>query len=275
MSKIFLFILFGFFSLPLWSQSYTKGRYVCEDFSTAERNYKNSPTNIFYLSTYATCLVLKGEDEKGMSFIHLLADKYKHVFSAFLIADYTANRDLTPIQVEQWEEEKVIDETISAYERVLSLINREQDYPDQIYWSYELGYQLELNSYAQIPFLYSQKFQAGFYGLENHYLTQSPGYKGDKTLNTYPEHNPYTEESLKKMQDTAKLCASLPRKAHFKHSIYGETMEYCQKLKEIAENLIPLEKKRLELLQNETCHKELSDCKDYLNIRDQMLSILF
>lgn len=264
------FILLSFFSLSLWAESYSRGQYTCEDFSLAKENYENHPKNIPYTAIYAICLVLKGEDTKGMHLFHHLADEYNHVFSAFFIAHYIKSHGDLTSEVKFWENEKLIDKAITAYERTLHFIKMDPDYSHRLSERY---HQMEIRSYFNIAFLYFTRFKVGFWALESLYLLRSPSYQGDRNLNTYPEYNIYTEESLKEMRDSAEACISLPQKKHFDISIYNKAQSLCQNYKEIAKALIPLEREKLRLLNDESCAYDLPNCTAYWKLKQQMQNI--
>ena len=153
------------------------------------------------------------------------------------------------------------------------LIDRTPYYPKG-YEIYEFEAQMELHSYYNVPWLYMQKFAAGAGGLYRELLLNSPSYKGNRDINTYSKYSPYTLESLENVIEFANRCIALPKKNYFRQPHYNDTQKICRILKDAAEALLPLEEKRLELLANESCRRDVLKCQEHNELfNGAMLSI--
>ena len=100
-----------------------------------------------------------------------------------------------------------------------------------------------------------------------------PSYTGDRDLNTYPQYNRHTMDSLDKMLEHANRCLSLPPKDHFIGYKYKAYKEACQIFKDTALALRPLESQRLDLMVDESCMGDLPPCQDYIDLREEIMSI--
>ena len=263
-----LFLL-AFSSLVL-ADTYSRGIYTCESFQRAEYLLKEDPSNIYYRWEYGLCLILKGEDEKGLYILnHILDQDSNQVGIAFTLARYIRSGG----QFKGLDREK-IDEAISAYQRVLFLIDLSPSYPKNGNEISESLHQTELQSNYMASLLYLKRFQFGFSGIVNKYLASSPSYEGDKNkLNFYPEYSSHTMDSLHKLKRQALMCVALPKKWYFKNEDYKEVTTACRILKEMAEVLLPLEEKRLTYLSKESCHKDLPKCSEYNKVGDEMVEV--
>ena len=251
--RVFILLYFVFLSsLSL------AGGFTCENFEEAVELYKADPESIDLEIDYAICSVLKGDRQDGLSRLYHIAKKHNDVFSAFFLAEYIQyGGDFKfPIDGEK------IDEAIDAYFNVLLLIDVTPYYPKG-YELYEYYVQMELHSYYNVPWLYMQKFAAGAGGLYRELLLNSPSYKGNRDLNTYPKYSPYTLESLENVIEFANRCIALPKKSYFRQSNYKDTQKICRILKDAAKALLPLEEKRLELLANESCRRDVLKCQEH------------
>ena len=268
-------LLFVFFSSSLsFATSYSQGNEICGDFEGAKANYEMDTENITYQYIYAYCLILKGEDNKGLILMHPLAGYYNHIPSAFFIARYIKSGgriDQIGLIMDRYNIEKAI----QAYFRVLFLIDLGPNYPhDPNHRRYEADMQVELNSTYSVPFLYLRKFWGGIAGLHSEHLLISPSYEGDKKdLNTYPEYSPYTIDSLNNVIEFAGRCINLPNQPHFKSEYYKLYQEACQVLKDTAATLLPMEMEKLTLLASD-CGKDLPKCLEYKKLVDREVSLL-
>ena len=71
-----------------FADSYTRGNYTCESFKDAEFRHKYDPDSIYAQMGYAKCLILKGEDAKGLSILNHIVDRHNQVNAAYTLADY-------------------------------------------------------------------------------------------------------------------------------------------------------------------------------------------
>ena len=265
------FFLLAFSSLGLGlADTYTKGVYTCESFQRAELLLKKDPSDIYYRWEYGLCLILKGEKEKGLYILnHIVDQDSNQVGIAFTLADYIrSGGEFTGLDKEK------IDEAISAYQRVLFLIDLSPSYPRNGNEYSENVQQMELRTNYMASLLYLKRFQFGFNGTLNKYLASSPSYDGDKSkLDFYPKYSPHTMDSLHKLKRQALMCASLPEKWYFKNETYKKITAACQVLKEIAEAILPLEEKRLTYLSKESCHRDLYKCSEYNKVADELVKV--
>ncbi len=249
---------------------YKRGGWICNSFKEAEQDYSAHPESKYTQAGYALCLIAKGEDDKGLSILYHSADFNQNVYAAFLIASYIGS-DGT---FENALATEKVNEAITAYFKVLALINLGIDYPRNGYREYETESQMELTAYHRITTLFSNKFIQGARGAENSYLLRSPSYKGDRNLDTYPEYSPYTIDSLQKTIRHASRCLTLPKKPHFQADKYEKTLLACRVVRDRATALLSLEQKRLNILAQESCHRDLPQCVEYEEIRDEMVSLI-
>ena len=258
-----------------FGNSYTKGRYICDDFAGEERFHNANPKNIDGEISYATCLILRGQGNdaaEGMRHLHRVLDMHGHVFAALFIAEYIESGGDFEIPID----ENKINEAVQAYYKVLAIINREPNYPYRLvdYTGYEFGNQIELRAHYHVPYLYINKFSLGFHGLYHEHLLTSPSYKGKRDQPRYPKYSSYTQDSLKKTIESANRCLALPQKRHFKPKHYEYYQKQCGLLKEAAIGLRPLEDKRLVLLATESCRRDLPKCREYNELHKQMKNVI-
>ena len=256
---------------------YTKGRHSCEDFAKAVRLYKSEPQDIGWEIVYGACLALRarGNDAaEGLRRLRRIAKQHNHVLAALFVTEYveTDGRFEFPIDFDN------INEAINGYRQVLTYIDHEgSSYPQSEpidYTIYENVHQMELRAYYRIPSLSRNKFINGWQGTYRRYLLTSPSYKGKRDLKTYPVYGPYTQDSLDETIRWANRCLSLPPKRHFKRNRYSFNKKACEIFKEEAIALLPLEKKRLVLLNTESCRRDLPKCKEYNELHKQMYNIM-
>ncbi len=209
---------------------------------------------------YAACLVIKGEDANGLARLYHLADYKSSVSASFFLAEYleTDGRFRNPIT------KKKLDEAIHYYLHTQAIIDLIPNYPEPDYFFHERNYQMELKSVYNVASLYLWKYELGARGDYLKHLLQSPSYQGDHSENTYSKYNALMWDSLNKAAHHAERCANLPQKRHFDPNLYKATIKVCHLLKDLALNLMPLEKKRQEILQQAHC-KDLTEdnCPEY------------
>ena len=247
-----------------FADNYSRGNWVCVGFNRTEQNYRADSTNIYYRMGYALCLLTRGDDSQGMAILHNIVDHSTHparVKAAFMVAEYIS----TGGTFEDTIDKDNINEAIEAYGRVIFFISLDPDYSNTNDL-FEEEAQMELTSHYRIPLLYSAKFKKGAAGTDNIHLLSSPSYNGDRDLNTYPEYSPYTIDSLEKAIEFANQCLALPPKRHFLTSSYRNYKAGCQVLKEAAQDILPLERQRLVLLDTDSCSNDLLQCDEYNEI---------
>ena len=88
--RLFALLLFLLVLSPLsLANTYTRGSHTCKNFNAIESLYKREPKNISYQEGYASCLILKGEDERGLYMLnHILDRDPNQVDIAFTLALY-------------------------------------------------------------------------------------------------------------------------------------------------------------------------------------------
>ena len=256
-AAIVLFCLLLLFSVSGWAE-YKRGNQVCTDKS--EEYYRQDSENLDNQYLYASCLVIKGEDDKGLPLLYLLADHKSLVTANFFLADYLG----TDGKFIQYLTEDNIDEAIKYHLHTQAIISLIPTYPEPDYFFYERQRQMELNSVYAVPSIYLAKYELGVIGDYRKHLLLSPSYQGDRNKVTYPEYNPYMLDSLNKVVRYAGECASQPQKRHFDPVRYRATTEACRLLEERALTLIPLEEERQSILLQPHC-KDLNktNCPEY------------
>ena len=251
-------ILVLFFSFSSWAKTDRRGERGC-NFSKAKKTYEQDSKDLGNQYTYAACLVIKGEDINGLARLYHLADYQSSVSASFFLAEYlgTDGRFRSPAT------EKNLDEAIQYYLHTQAIIALIPNYPEPDYFFHERNYQIELYSVFYPSELYLWKYRLGTLGDYTKHLLQSPSYQGNRTK-THPKYNTLMRDSLNKAVYHAEQCANLPQKRHFDPKLYKATIEVCHLIKELALTLMPLEKKRQEILQQAHC-KDLNrdNCPEY------------
>ena len=266
-------LCFGSYS---WGDDYTRGRHTCDGFAEAERLHKSKPQSITYEMVYGVCLSLRGRGNdaaEGLSRLRRIAKQHNHIVAALFIAEFIESGGdfQVPIDLDK------VNEAIHAYGRVLTYINFDPRYPlgEPInYFIWEKYHQMELRSYYHIPYLYLNKFAAGFHGLYHEYLLTSPSYKGKRDLPRFHKYSSYTQDSLEKAIESANRCLALPKKRHFKTKHYEYYQKLCRLIKETTMAIQPLEDKRLILLATESCRRDLPKCREYDVLHKQISDII-
>ena len=254
------------FSSFTWANYYKRGFRTCSNFEEAERSYREDPENVHSQALYAICLVLKGEDAEGLSRLYHLRDYKNNVYAAHFIALYIGSGGTLGSNIDK----RHYNEALEAYFNVLALINFDPSYPHNGHRVYEFSIQMELNSYFAVPLIYLDKFKKGHYGTYIQKYMQSPNYEDEgEKLNSYPEYSPYTRDSLRRVIEHAGRCAALPQKNHFDPNYYKASIKSCRLLKDLAQDLLPMEEKRLSLLENCPDLTEEAKCPEYYALHAQ------
>ncbi|MCZ0933105.1 MAG: hypothetical protein OXJ52_08135 [Oligoflexia bacterium] len=265
----FCFILLGVFSLSSWAERYERGNKACTNKS--EEYYRQDSENIRYQYLYGACLVIKGQDAKGLVILYHLADHKSLVTANYFVADYLGTDGKFADPLTRFK----IDEAIYYQERTLALINSLPTYPEPDYWAYERQNQMELQSVYDVPYFYMIKYKLGAIGDYRKHLFQSPSYQGDRNKELYPNYNPYTLDSLDNVARYAEECASQPQKRHFAPLRYKATVETCRLMKELALTLIPLEEKRQEILLQPKCADlNKTNCPEYYETHQEIADFI-
>ena len=272
MLVLFSLVFFSFADLA-FANNYSRGNWFCGDFRDAEQDYRADPENIYNRIGYAHCLIVNGKDSGGLAILHNIVDhstEPARVKAAWMVANYIS----TGGTFENTTDEDNINEAIAAYGRVIFFISLDPNYPQDGNSLYEEEAQIELTTHYRLPLLYSDKFKKGATGTDNIHLLSSPSYNGDRDLNTYPEYSPYTIDSLEKAIEFADQCLALPLKRHFQSSSYRNYKAGCQVLKEAAQDILPLERQRLVLLDTDSCSNDLPLCSEHQEIKKEIVSII-
>ena len=261
MLAVFLFCLLY---LPLsFADTYSKGTLTCDDFQNSEKLYNEKPDpGGHYATGYALCLLARGgEDVRAVSILEREANHNSNPDAAHLLAEYLKSGG----QMNDHLEKSNYNKALRAYAKVLHLINIRPDYPEGFVIT-ELTEQHELNSYFNLAQLSYLKYLGGLNGSHNTHLLQSPTYEGDRDLDLRPELSSYTLDSLERTIERAEICASLPKKVYYKSLYYSQVTEYCKMTKRIAGELLPLERERLTLLQDQSCAQDIEQCSEYQEV---------
>ena len=251
-----ILLLFVVLPCSAWAEKkYKRGNHSCSDLS--EEYYRQDPDDLYRRYMYASCLVIKGQDNQGLPELYTLADHHDSIQASYFLADYLGSDG----QLNTYLTETNIEEALKYFFRTLALIDLSPYYPGEEYSIYELNFQAELGSTYYIPLLYVQKYMVGIMN-DSCKRAIAHGYKEE-----CPTHHGYdttTMDSLKKAIQYARECASLPKKRYFKEDYYQAIMKSCPNLEELASDLIPLEEKRQQLHLRADC-QDLINCEDYMD----------
>ena len=266
-----VFALVVIFSFSSWAEYYERGEYAC-DFSGAEQYYNEDSEDLANRELYNICLVIKGEDAKGLPELYTLADYHNSVLASFFVADYLETDGL----LTHPPSAKNLDLAIKYYFRTQILINSIPSYPEPDYFFDEKSAQMELNSVLTPPDLFLFKYDVGLIGDYNKHLYQSPSYEGDREGELYPQYNNLMRDSLNQAVEQATHCLSLPKKEHFDSELYSAAIKSCHLNKEQALILLPLEEKRQTILLQPNC-KDLNkaNCPEYYETHDKILEVRY
>ena len=274
----FIFAFVFLFSSLSWANYYKQGRAICGNFEEVKQNYESDPKDTEWQMVYAECLIIKGEVtgdqaivQDGLARLNWLVDHLNDVPSAFFLGAYYET-DGT-FDKKSYDH---IDKAIHYYLRTLELISLYPEYPWEPYYRvWEEADQMEIKANYYVPMFYLKKFIRGVIGSYTQALLESETYTGDRDLNTYPEHSPYTESSLREVVEHANFCLSLPLKPHFDPNRYPKYKKACQVLKDMALKLQSMEEERLYILAQNHCRVDLENsCPEYHLLADEMKTII-
>ena len=273
----FMLFLSSFSWADLFTTTYSQGFFYCRNFDGVKARHRDNPGSILRKRNYAMCLILKGEDDKGLNILNNLVQDHNDSLAAHIIAIHTRSGGKM-----NWSVNKDrIDEALQAHFKALSLIDLDPNYPSDQLYRFEhsiakpLIRQVERGVVVESAYLYMHRFLSGARGLYREHLLASPNYKGDRNLKTYPQYSPYTLDSLEKVIEFTDQCLSpLPEKPFFSKYLYIKDKKICQIRKDTAIALLPMEEQRLNLLANESCASSLPHCPEYEELAGDMLSLI-
>ena len=157
-------------------------------------------------------------------------------------------------------------EALSAYEKVISLINSRPDYPKGFVIT-EKAEQHELEAHYHVVYIPYAKALYGMKGSHNsHLLLPTSTYKETRDLKTYPQYKSDTLKSLRETIEKTNACLNLPRKNYHRPLLYHQTMAYCRMMKDYAQQLQNLERERLKFLENPACANDIEVCREYQDV---------
>ena len=237
---------------------YRRGNMTCNYFEKREKDANKTiyADNVNVQLIYAFCLVVKGEStgnqsevNKGLSMLYHFADDKDHVFANFFLAKYHFSGGAFSNKISK----DGLEEATYYYLRTLAIIKTWNNYPPLKYVVWEEDMNIELESYAGAAQVYIQMFTLAFNGDLNLRLLKSRNYKGDRDINTYPEHNKNGIYYLDRAIEHAGYCKVLRKKPHFKQELYTPFIKLCELLQEEAVAYKELELKRYEMMNQAHC----------------------
>ena len=256
--RLALLGVMSFYSWTAYSQLYHWGTRACEDPDWVAEYYKDNLNDPLAQVSYAECLFIRGkatrneaEANQGLAMLYNLA-KDSNIIANHLVAYHI----ITAGDFESFGAGvDTLNDSIFYYQQVLALIELRPSYGSSMdmYYDWEYGLQMELESHLVIPFLYLNKYLWGGAGIYNQKLLNSTSYKGDRDLKTYPEYSEVTVDSLKKMVQFSERCMSLPYKPYFNRTFYNGVKTICERYKNLGEALLPLEEEFLKESVESAC----------------------
>ncbi len=225
-----------------FGERYRSGKFGC-DFEEEEKAYMEQLHDpdpyVSVTLVYAICLLLKGEvtknqDDvsKGMLILHGLADQHSNIVANYWIAEYhLSGGDFKSIA------DKNLDLAAMYYSRTLAIIKTYNSYPPLIYSIWEETDNIEMISYYNLPLAYLEMFYNGVAGDYRVRLLNSPSYKGDRDLKTYPEYRDNIMGYIDLAIEHAGNCKNLPLKRHFRKSSDSYYIKVCAMYEEKAKLL--------------------------------------
>ena len=270
MRKIVLLLsaiaFFVFATSPGFGESYRSGSFGCVDFEDTERQYKeqlNDPDpSVNVTLVYAICLLLKGEVtnnqdnvSKGMLILHSLADQHSNIVANYWIAEY----HLSGGDFKKSIADRNLDLTAHYYSRTLAIIKTYNNYPPLEYFTWEATDNIEMTAYYNLPLVYLAMFYKGVSGDYQVRLLNSPSYKGDRNLETYPEYRDNIMGYINLAIEHAGNCKNLPLKRHFKKPASPYYIKVCAMYEEKAKLLKSAYMKSQLILNQDRCKDIGSD----------------
>ena len=269
MRKIVLLLsaiaFFVFATSPGFGTVYRSGSFGCGDFEDTERQYKeqlNDPDpSVNVTLVYAICLLLKGEVtnnqdnvSKGMLILHSLADQHSNIVANYWIAEYhLSGGDFKSIA------DRNLDLAAHYYSRTLAIIKTYNNYPPLEYFTWEATDNIEMTAYYKLPIVYLAMFYKGVSGDYQVRLLNSPSYKGDRNLETYPEYRDNIMGYINLAIEHAGNCKNLPLKRHFEKPTSPYFIKVCAMYEEKAKLLKSAYMKSQHILNQDRCKDIGSD----------------
>ncbi len=201
---------------------YRTGKLGCGNFEEEEKAYMEQLHDpdpyVSVTLVYALCLLAKGEvtknqDDvsKGMLILHGLADQHSNIVANYWIAEYHLSGGSFNTSVA----DKNLDLAAMYYSRTLAIIKTYNSYPPLIYSIWEETDNIEMIAYYKLPLAYLEMFYNGVAGDYHVRLLNSPSYKGDRDLKTYPEYRDNIMGYIDLMIEHAGNCKNLPLQETF------------------------------------------------------------
>ena len=254
---LILSLLISFLSHAEQYKEYERGKYVCSD--EAEELLNQYSEDLDYRYLYFSCEVIKGNDNIGLPELYILADRHSNLLANNFLANYyQTDGELD----DSFMEIVTVDDAIRYRMRTQAIIKLIPNYPPEGLRLIEYVEQIELDSAYELAHLYLLKYNLGIIGDYRVALLNSPSYEGDKDRETYPDYNTLMLDSLSNAIRYAGECANLPQKPHFNSDRYQATLTACNLLKDLALEIIPLEDKRKQLL-NQCPDLNETNCPEY------------
>ena len=288
MRKIVLLLsaiaFFVFATSPGFGESYRSGSFGCVDFEDTERQYKeqlNDPDpSVNVTLVYALCLLLKGEVtnnqdnvSKGMLILHSLADQHSNIVANYWIAEY----HLSGGDFKKSIADRNLDLAAHYYSRTLAIIKTYNNYPPLEYFTWEATDNIEMTAYYKLPIVYLAMFYKGVSGDYQVRLLNSPSYKGDRNLETYPEYRDNIMGYINLAIEHAGNCKNLPLKRHFEKPASPYFIKVCAMYEEKAKLLKSAYMKRQLILNQDRCKDIGSDetvfayCPEFYEVEQKII----
>ncbi len=269
----FLLVMVFLAAFSAQADIYQKKGWSC-DFEYNQQRLESDPDNLDYQAWYAICLVLKGEESRGLSRLYRFSENDEHILSSFFLAQYFSKNKLGEGPVDLFEDTD-IDRMLSLYNRVLHLIDQDPaGYKQRNNYQDNPATGMEMGSYSRIPMLHFRKYAIGLISDHNRHVKISPSCSknfSELDARIGGGYEAYTQDSLSQMLESSATCLSVPQKDYFDEDEYAGLHEKCQSLKASAEELIVLDQKRTKALQDSSCKQDIFLCEDYLNTLEAIL----
>lgn len=252
----------------MWSSAFGTDYRVrnlnCLDFEDKEKKYMeqwgDSDPNVSL--SYGLCLLIKAEatdnqqdTANGIRVMHDLKDEPNSAVPArFFLAEYHLSGG-SFYKAADYN----LDLAAHYYSHTLALIKAYNPYPPPIYIRWEKAYNIEMTSYFKLPVVYLKMFDFGVVGDYRLRLLNSPSYKGDRNLKTYPDYRENIMEYISLAIKHAGNCSKLPLKRHFNKAFSPYFINLCGMYEEKAKLLKDIQRRRNLILSQDKCQDIGSD----------------
>ena len=244
--------------------------FSCRDFEARESAYlyqfHDPDPDMDVILKYTICLLAKGQVigdrglvDKGLYILHELDLDPSYEDTSFIVANFIrAIYFATGGDFSIYGDQNLVIAT-EYFSRVLGLIKAldsiaELDYPYNPHGgSWEEDFQIELDTYYQLPRLYLEMSYYGVKGYHHQNVLHSPSYEGDRDLETYPDYRDNVMDYIDLALKTASDCKNLPMKKHFYSDFYSTVIQACTSFYESAELLKDNQWKRQVLFSLDRC----------------------